>query len=169
MQYDKELIAHKLDRWDPVHHRLPPAGVGRHPRSGAVYGPGGGAAGPVSELHPGHARRQGKLCHLLHHQQLCAAEDHARPGKAEILPGPHRLSHHDPDHEAEHQHQRRAEDHPGRTSPRRTSGPSIRSIPRNSATLPCFSTNRSRTRRRISARRTSPARPPYPGWSSKAP
>lgn len=55
MQYDKELIAHKLDRWDPVHHRLPPAGVGRHPRSGAVYGPGGGAAGPVSELHPGHA------------------------------------------------------------------------------------------------------------------
>lgn len=43
------------------------------------------------------------------------------------------------------------------------------SIPRNSATLPCFSTSRSRTRRRISARRTSPARPPCPGWSSKAP
>lgn len=32
-----------------------------------------------------------------------------------------------------------------------------------------FSTSRSRTRRRISARRTSPARPPCPGWSSKAP
>ena len=111
MQYDKELIAHKLDRWDRfiTDYHLPE--WDSIPELGLYMDQVVVLLAQYLNFIP--AMPGGKES-FVHHQQLCAAEDHARPGKAEILPGTHCLSHHDPDHEAEHQHQRRAEDHPRR-------------------------------------------------------
>ena len=96
MQYDKSLVAHKLLRWDKfiTDYHL-----------------------PEWDSIPDFGLYMDQVIVLLeqylrHHQQLRAAEDHARAGEAEVSSGTHRLSGDDPDHEAEHQHQRRAEGHP---------------------------------------------------------
>lgn len=61
--------------------------------------------GQYLDFHP-HGGLQGQAGDPHHHQQLCPAEGDARPGKLEVLPGTHRLSHYDLHPQAGHQHQR---------------------------------------------------------------
>ena len=86
MSYDKELIIHKLERWD----RFITITICRT-----------GISSPIwdstwirwwccwcsisASSCPSPAARE--LRHLLRHQQLCAPEDHACSGEAEVLPG----------------------------------------------------------------------------------
>ena len=169
MQYDKELIAHKLDRWDrfitdyhlPEWDAIPDLGLYMDQvvvllaqyLNFILAMPGGKESFVTSSTINNYVRLK-----------IMPA-----PVKAEILPGPHRLSHHDPDHEAEHQHQRRAEDHPGGHPrggrPGHLSGV-FREIPPH---CPVFQPTGPGRGGGYLARRTSPARPPCPGWSSKAP
>ena len=72
-----------------------------------VHGPGHRPAGPVPGLHP-HGGLEGQARDPHDHQQLRPPQGHARPGKAQVLPGPHRLPHYDLHPEAGHQHQRPA-------------------------------------------------------------
>ncbi len=109
MSYDKELIIHKLERWDRfiTNYHLPDwdsiPDLGLYMDQVVVL------LVQYLSFIPSIPGGKGELRHLLRHQQLCAPEDHACSGEAEVLPGTHRLPHYDPHHEAEHQHQRRAE------------------------------------------------------------
>ena len=110
MEYDKELIAHKLQRWDkfitdyhlPDWETIPDFGLYMNQVIVLLE--------QYLSFIPAPVGGKGALCHVLHHQQLRSAEDHARAREAEIPPHPHRVPHHDPDHEAEPEHQRCAED-----------------------------------------------------------
>ena len=84
---------------------LPAAGVGEPAGAGALYGPGGGADGPVPVLSaPGGGGRQAD--HRQHRQQLCPHEDYAPAGEEKIRAGPSRLPFDDLYAEAEPPHRR---------------------------------------------------------------
>lgn len=112
MQYDKSLVAHKLLRWDKfiTDYHLPE--WDSIPDFGLYMDQVIVLLEQYLSFIPTPAGAKEHIVTSATINNYVRLKIMPAPGEAEVSSGTHRLSGDDPDHEAESQHQRRAEGHP---------------------------------------------------------